>query len=61
MDIKFIYKPNKNDVVLYALNRKEEYQGEMPWESIQILRTMFIKESVIKRKIQETNVESCLA
>jgi hypothetical protein len=37
MEIMLIHKPNKDNVVSDALSRKEEYQGEMPWESTQIL------------------------
>jgi hypothetical protein len=51
MDIELIHKLGKDNVVLDALNRKEEYQGEMSWESTQIFRAMFIKKIDIKRKI----------
>jgi hypothetical protein len=44
MDIELIHKCNKNNVVLNVLSRKEEYQGEMPWGSTQILRAMFVRE-----------------
>ncbi len=40
MDIELIHKCNKENVVLNVLSRKEEYQGEMPWGSTQILRAM---------------------
>jgi hypothetical protein len=30
--------------VLNVLNRKEEYQGEMPWGSIQAIQAMVVKE-----------------
>ncbi len=61
MDIKLIHKLDKEDVMPNALNHKEEYQGKMLWESIQILRTMFVKESNLERKIQEVFMEDCLA
>jgi hypothetical protein len=51
MDIKLIHKPNKDNVVPDALSHKEEYQGEMLWESIQILQTMYVEESNLERKI----------
>ncbi len=37
MNIKLIHKHDKDNVMLNALSHKEEYQGEMFWESIQIL------------------------
>ncbi len=61
MDIELIHKHGKNNVVPYVLNRMEEYQRGMHWESIQILRTMFVEKSDIKRKIQKAYVEDCLA
>jgi transcriptional accessory protein Tex/SPT6 len=60
MDIKFTHKLDKDNVVPYVLRHKEEYQGEMPWEKIQILRTMFVEESDRKRKIEEMYVEDHL-
>jgi len=51
MDIELIHKHGKNNVVPYALNRMEEYEREMHWESIQILRAMFVEKSDMKRKI----------
>jgi hypothetical protein len=51
MDIELIHKLGKDNVVLNVLNHKEEYQGEMSWESTQIFRTMFVKKKDIKRKI----------
>ncbi len=51
MDIELIHRPNKDNVVPYALSCKEEYQGRMPWENIQILRNMFVRENDLKRKI----------
>lgn len=35
MNIKLIHKNGKDNVVPNALNHKEEYQREMPWESNQ--------------------------
>jgi hypothetical protein len=52
MDIELIHKPNKDNVVPNVLSCKEEYQRKMPWENIQILRIMFVKESNLERKIQ---------
>ncbi len=57
MDIELIHKHGKNNVVPYVLNRMEEYQWGMHWESIQILRAMFVEKSHIKRKIQKAYVE----
>jgi hypothetical protein len=51
MDIKLIHKPSKNNVVPNALSRKEEYQGEMPWENTRIFQTMFVGENNLERKI----------
>ncbi len=61
MDIDLNHKFGKNNVVPYVLSRKEEYQGKMHWESIQILWAMFIWESDLDRKIQKAYVEHCLA
>jgi hypothetical protein len=61
MDIELIHKPGKDNVVLDVLSCKEEYQREMLWESTQILRSMFVKESDIERKIQKVYVENHLA
>lgn len=60
MDIELIHKPNKDNVVLDALNCKEEYQGKMPWENIQIFQIMFVEESNLERKIQEAYAEDHL-
>ncbi len=46
-----IHKLGKDNVMLYALSHKEEYQGEMRWENIQILRAMFMEENNLKRNI----------
>jgi hypothetical protein len=35
-----------------ALSDKKEYQGEMPWEGIQILLAMLIRENNLKIKIR---------
>jgi hypothetical protein len=50
MDIKLIHKLSKNNIVPNALNCKEEYQREMPWESTQVLQAMFIGESDLEIK-----------
>ncbi len=60
MDIKLIHKPSKNNVVPNALSRKEEYQGEMPWENTRIFQTMFIGENNLEKKIWNAYVENCL-
>jgi hypothetical protein len=57
MDIELIHRPNKGNVVPDVLSCKEEYQGKMPWENIQILRIMFVKKSELERKIQKAHVE----
>jgi hypothetical protein len=46
-----IHKPDKKKIVLDVLSPKMEYQGEMPWENTQILRTMFVGKNDLKRKI----------
>ncbi len=61
MDIKLIHKLSKDNVVLDALSRKEEYQGEMSWESTQVFQAMFIEESDLKRNIWKMYLEDCLA
>jgi len=61
MDIELIHKLSKDNVMLDVLNHKKEYQREMPWESIQILWIMFIEESDLEIKIQETYVKDYLA
>ncbi len=60
MDIELIHKHGKDNVVLDALSCKENYQGEMHWESTQILQAMFVKENNLERKIQEAYVEDRL-
>jgi hypothetical protein len=61
MDIEMIHKPSKDNVMLNVLSRQEEYQGEIPWESIQFFWVMFIEESDLEIKIQETYVKNYLA
>jgi hypothetical protein len=51
MDIELIHKPSKNNVMPNALNRKKEYQGEMPWKNTQVFQTMFIRERDLERNI----------
>jgi hypothetical protein len=51
MDIKLTHKLDKDNVVPYVLSHKEEYQGKMPWERIQILQAMFIEKNNLERKI----------
>lgn len=46
MDIELIHKPNKDNVVLDALSCKEEYQGKIPWENIQIFQIMFVEKTI---------------
>jgi hypothetical protein len=46
--------------MLNVLSYKEEYQGEMFWESTQILRAMFVKENNLKIKIWEVYIEDRL-
>ncbi len=61
MDTELIHKPDNDNVMSNALNCKEEYQREMPCESTQILQTMFVGESDLKRKTQEVYTKDCLA
>jgi hypothetical protein len=42
MNIGIICKLGKNNVEHDILSRKEEYQGDMPWGTTQILHTMFV-------------------
>ncbi len=42
---------NKDNVVPNVLSRKEEYQGEMPWENIEFFRAMFVGDNDLERKI----------
>jgi hypothetical protein len=48
-------------VVPYALNRMEEYQREMHWESTQVFWAMFVEENDIEMKIWKAYVEDRLA
>jgi hypothetical protein len=60
MYIKLIHKLSKDSVVLYALSRKDEYQGEMSWESTQIFQALFVRENDLKRNIWKMYLEDCL-
>ncbi len=60
MDIELICKLGNDNVVLDVLNYREEYQGEMPWERIKILRTMFVVENDLEKKIWEVYAKDCL-
>jgi hypothetical protein len=50
MDIELIHKPSINNVMPHVLSCKEEYKGEMPWESIQIFQTMFVGKNNLEKK-----------
>jgi hypothetical protein len=57
MDIKSIHKLEKNNVVLDPLSQKEEYQGEMPLGTTQILNAMLVGKSNFEHKIKEGYVK----
>lgn len=61
MDIKLIHKSSKDNVVLDALNWKEEYQNEKVVNITQALKAMFIGETNLNRKFKEGYVNDRLA
>jgi hypothetical protein len=61
MDIKLIHEPDKNNVVLDALSRKEDYQNERIVNVTQALRAKFVGESDLDRRLRESYVNDRLA
>jgi hypothetical protein len=61
MDIELIHEPDKDNVVLDALNWKEKYQNERVVNVTQTLRAKFVRERNLNRRLKESYVNDRLA
>jgi len=57
MDVEFIHKQGRDNVVPNALNRKNEFQVEKPLTKTQALRAIFQGENNLENLIKEPYIQ----